>query len=291
MSTFLFFFLSFLSFGAFAQEFKYHLEGSFATSANPETMEPTIVNYSMNWNETTSAIQGIYQDNYFAKDGPKTLSGTVANNGRTFNVIFSEEINEVKSITFKTIQTGLANGSIPITITTRNNIGVPIDAPNTFALMTTRNLVDQNPDDSTCILGFGALTGYCGLYNGTIREISDTRDRCNLLTTGNARLELATNTSFNFYPNYLAGNTNLEVHNIGNFLPSPQNSSINISSRVCTSIPGTTFVDLNCKILNLTGVFFEQITTVLFTGTYTITDEVNGDFCSHGMNLTREVPY
>lgn len=291
MSAFLMFFLVFMSFGTFAQEFKYRLEGSFATSASLQTLEPITVNYTLNWNETSTALQGVYQDNYFSREGPKTITGTISTDGRIFHVIFPNEVNEVKSITFSTVQTGAANGSVPMAIVTRNDVGGAIDAPTTFALMTTSDLGDNEPDNSTCIIGFGALTGYCGLYNGTFREISDTRDRCNLASSGNTRFELATDTSFNLYPNYIVGVTGLEFHRIGTFLPSPQNTSINISGQICASLPGTTFIPENCKTLTLSGIFFEQITTILFTGTYSIVDDVNGDFCSYSLNVRREVPY
>lgn len=292
MSTFLVLFLGLLSFSAFGQQYKHQLEGSFSTSAAIDTIEPVIVNYNINWNETSSSIQGVYRDNYFSKEGPQTVTGTVSTDGRTFNIIFPLAVNEVKSITLSSVQTGSASGSVPITIVTRNDVGAPIDAPNTFALMTTRDLpTDTRPDNSTCIIGFGALTGFCGLYNGTMREIADTRDRCNLASSGNARFELATDTNFNFYPNYLAGVTDLAVHRIGSFLPSPQNTSINITGRTCEILPATTFIADNCKVMNLSGIFFEQITTVSFTGTYSITDEVNGDTCSYGLNLRKEVPY
>lgn len=293
MSTFLSLFLALISFSVWSQEFKYKLEGSFSTAASETTLEPVIVNYTINWNETSSALQGTYQDNYFSREEPHMVAGTVSTDGRAFSVIFPNEVNDVKSISINTVEVGKSSGSIPVTIVTRDNVGRPIDAPNTFAFMETRTIIDENApqDNSTCSIGFGALTGYCGLYKGTFYEISDTRDRCNLSSSGEPRLEFATDTSFNFIPNYIVGATDLAKHRIGTFLPTPQSSTINISSSVCRSLPATVFVPNNCKTLNLSGVFFEQITTILFTGTYTITDEQNGDFCSYSVNVQKEVPY
>lgn len=275
----------FLALSAFAQEFQHRLEGSFTSNA-------TIVNYTINWNETSTTLQGLYQDNLFAK-GPTTLTGTVGTTGRTFSVILPTETLGVRQIVIQSPTVSTASGSIPLNITTRDNIGRVVEAPNTTAMMSTMQAATEPGvgNDDSCVIGFGALTGFCGLYNGTMNEINDNRDRCNLLAMGNPRLELAADTVFRLYLNYNPSDPNQQLHNIGAFLPSPQSNTINVSSRNCSVMPGTTFVPNNCKTVNLNGIFFNQAGSITFNGTYSIADEVNADACSYTMNLTREVTY
>lgn len=269
----------FLTLSAFAQEFQHRLEGSFTSNA-------TTINYTINWNETSTTLQGLYQDNLFAQ-GPTTMTGTVGTTGRTFSVILPTETLGVRQLVFQSPVVTTTSGSIPLNITTRDSIGRVVDAPNTMAMMSTMQAATAPGvgNDDSCVIGFGALTGYCGMYNGAMNEISDNRERCNLLSLGNPKLELAADTVFRLY---LADQ---QLHNIGPFLPSPQSNTINVTSRNCTVMPGTTFVPNNCKTVNLNGIFFNQAGTITFNGTYSISDEVNADACSYTMNLTREVTY
>lgn len=277
---FLFFALS-----AFAQEFQYRIEGSFPSTE-------TTINYSVSWNETSTTIQGLYQDNLFAK-GPTTVAGTVDATGRTMNIILPTEILGIRQITLQSPVVGSTSGSIPMNIKTMDNIGRTVDNPSNMAMMSTMQAATAPGagGNDGCVIGFGALTGYCGLFDGSFNEINDNRNRCNILSGGNPRLELAADTVFRLYLNYIPGSINPTLINIGPFLPSPQSNAINITSRTCAPIPGTTFIPSNCKTLNLNGIFFEQADTITFTGTYTINDEVTADSCSYTMSLSREVTY
>jgi hypothetical protein len=288
--------LLFFAFSVHAQSFQYRLEGSFTTVATPDPSSPTIVNYSINWNETSDDVQGVYQDNYFTKNIPRTLTGSVTPSGREMNVILPETVNDVRQLSFAMAVTARATGSVSMNITTRNNIGSTIDQPSTFALLTAlpNAFTGTRPQDAgACIVGFGALSGMCGVYNGTFNEARDSNERCNLLANGNPRLEMGTNTSFSFILNYIPGvTTGRQAHTIGTFLPSPQNNSINIAGRNCGDLPGTSFVQGSCKTLNLNGLFTpDNAGNYQFTGTYTISDDGNGDTCAYTMNLRRETSY
>jgi hypothetical protein len=103
----------------------------------------------------------------------------------------------------------------------------------------------------------------------------------------NPRLELSFDTFFRLYLNYIPGLPNNVFHVIGPFLPSPMSTSIQISSRACGPLPGTSFVSGNCKTLSLSGIFMNQFHTVTFTGTYSIIDDINGDICTYSLNLRR----
>ena len=268
----------FVAFSVWAQEFQYQMEGSFTTP------DEVTVNYEVNWNETMTSIQGLYQDNFYARTGPKILTGDVSTTNRTMNVILPEDVNGARSLTLNTTQTGRASSSVPITITVRDNAGGVITAPNGFALMTALNPAATNQGDE-CVVGFGALTGLCGIYAGRFTEVMDTNSRCDLLSGGDPRLELAADTTFRILL------TNQPTHNVGAFRPSPIDNTINVTSTVCGPLPGTTFVPNNCKRLNLNGIFFVQASVVTFTGTYSITDNINTDSCSYSMSLRREMTF
>lgn len=279
----------FLSISAFAQEFQYRIEGSFQTTAGPGTPgTPDTVNYSLSWNETSTTLQGLYKDNYFSQQGPNIVSGTVESGGRTMNVILPQPVNGVRLLRFNVA--GANTGSTSVRIATQDNVGRSIDTVSNFALLSSNQAqVAAADDNDSCVTGFGALTGFCGIYNGVFNETSDFSNRCNLLTAGNPRLELGADTVLRLYLNYLPGSTPGSSHTIGTFIPSPQTTAINITSRFCAALPGVEFPVGDCKNLNLAGDFRNVESSYSFIGTYTIADEVTGESCSYDMSLTREV--
>lgn len=289
-----------LSFSTLAQTYQYRLEGSYL--AQRETDSPITINYTIDWNETSSTIQGVYKDNYYTQNvpqgiytnnlyglnGPQVVSGSVTSTGRTFNTIFSDDIDGVKSIVINMQSPGIISGSVSLTLRAIDNLGTTVLTANNPGIMTTQTI--NPPTTGNCVIGFGALTGFCGLYSGSFNEVSDNANRCDISSTSQARLELATNTQFNLYSNYLNA-TNSESTTIGTFLPSPQSNAVNITGRECAAIPGTTFLIGNCKTLNLSGIFYDQANNITFTGTLSMNDEVTGETCSYSLSLTREVVY
>lgn len=273
-----------LSFSAFAQgQFEYQLQGSF--DASPD--DPVVVNYSISWNEAGSTLQGIYKDNYFSQDIPKVVSGTTSDDGRIFSVILPAEVAGVKALRFTTAIDNPMSGSIPMTIQTSDAIGGVINTDTGFALMNALPAALNAPfvEEDACTVGFGSLTGFCGLYSGNFNEFSDPTNRCNILSGGNTRLELGTDTFLRLHLNYLPGIPGL-IHNIGAFIPTPVTNSINVSGTNCGPLPGTSFLP-NCKEVSLAGSFSEQGANIVFTGTYTIRDQVTGESCSHSLILNR----
>jgi hypothetical protein len=79
------------------------------------------------------------------------------------------------------------------------------------------------------------------------------------------------------------------MHVIGAFSPSPVSNSINVTGRNCGPMDGTTFPVNNCKVMNLSGMFFELGTTIQFTGIYSITDVVSGETCNYNMVFQRQI--
>ncbi|WPU65853.1 hypothetical protein [Peredibacter starrii] len=281
-----FFVVFLLSFPVLAQSYQFKLEGSF--SAQRDTDLPVTVNYTIDWNETSSTIQGVYRDNFYAQKGPQVVSGTVTTNGRSFNTILTEEMEGVKSIVINMQGAGIISGTVPLTLKAQDNLGTVIELANNPGIMTATDR--GSPQTGNCVIGFGALTGYCGLYSGNFNEVSDNANRCDISSSGQARIELATNTEFNLYSNYI-NSINNDYTTIGIFLPSPQSNNVSITGRECGSIPGTTFITGNCKTLNLSGVFYDQASNITFTGTLNMNDEVTGETCTYSLALTREVVY
>lgn len=281
----------FLSLSAFAQQFHFKADGSFQTRAAPGAQTPTTVNYTISWNETATDIQGIYQDNYFAQTSPLAVGGTPTANGRTFTIIFPQPVYGVRQIMMKTSSTGFATGSTDFHIRTLDNVGSEIDDFRGFALLaSTPQKQETEADETRCVTGFGVLTHMCGLYNGTINEVSDTRNRCNL-AAGAVRLELGDDSVFRFYPDYTSNVPDQSFHNLGAFLPSPMTTTISVSRQECGELPGTTFVPGNCRTLTLSGTFNSLGNLRQFTGNYTISDDVNGDRCQYSMVMGREISY
>lgn len=284
----------FFVFSAFSQQqqWQYKLEGSFPTRAAPDPANPAMVNYSLDWNESASEIQGMYRDNYFTNDTPRTVTGTVTTEGRTFTIILPGPVSGVRQLVYTSSQRGAVSGSISMRTVTRDNVGAIVDDHAGFSLMTTTPAAAAAPitEDTPCTLGFGTLTNHCGIFNGLLSEVADTRNRCEVAGRS-PRLELGTDMAMRFIFDYVPGVTGLPTHELGSLFPSPTSNTINVTRRECSGLPGTTFEAGNCKTLNLSGTFINQPESLIFIGTYVIADDVNGDNCSYSMNLRREVIY
>ncbi len=248
-----------------------------------------MINYSIYWNETENDLQGLYKDNFLTLGSSQFLSGTKDQEGRKFNIILSSETYRIRQILLSSPMTERYSGATPLTIVTKDNVGAVIDNLSTTGIMTYTPPLNSTAASEVngCVVGFGALTKMCGLYSGTFEEIIDSRNRCNLVGNFNPRLELSSDTFFRLYLNYVPGLLNNEFHVIGSFLPSPMTTSIQVFSRSCGQLPGTSFVSGNCKTLSLSGIFMNQYDTISFTGTYSIIDDINGDMCTYSLNLRR----
>lgn len=283
-----------MCFSAYAQTFQYRAEGSFQTNSGLGTPgTPSTVNYSVNWNETATTLQGLYRDDFFAQTGSSVLTGTVSRAGRKMNVILPEAINGVKSIVLSSTSRLASNGSIPMKVVTLSNEGTTVDSPpvNTALLSALQESVSQINEDN-CERGFGSLAGFCGLYDGTIREVTDPFNRCQLLAAGNPRLELGEDTVLKLYLNYIKNAPTQSSHTIGALPVSISSNNVNVTGRYCADLPGTKFSRGNCHTLNLAGDFRQDAGQPRrFTGTYTITDDVNGESCSYSLDVTQGITY
>jgi hypothetical protein len=276
----------FISLSAFSQTYRFRLEGTY--SLTPGT-SPAAVNFTLQWNEFDTQIRGIYKDNYYS--GSANVEGITSTGNRTMNVIFPDAVNGAKNITFLSSQTQPVNGAMPLSITVRDASGATILTNNISGIMSSVN-ASNGPDGTLCSVGFGSLTGFCGLYAGTVTEGADANNRCNLVGDGSLRMELSTDKSVNIFLNYTNSIQGLPVHRLGAIPLTSLSPNIDQRSRNCGTLAGTSFFTGNCQSLQLTGSFNETSGSGrTFTGTYTITDETSAETCTLSLNLERSTAY
>lgn len=272
----------------YAQDYSHTIEGNYPLTS--QSFSPIKIGFTLSWNETGNRVDGVYSDNYFATSAPVT--GTTTNKGRILNVAFAEPTQGIKSINLTMPQIGLFNGQAAVQITTTNAAGVPFDAGNIVTNMSSRVLNPVNAGARPCIVGFGVFSGFCGQFAGTISEVSDPKNRCNLIGKGITKLEMAHNTEIKLFQNVENNNLKGRVpHMLGRLPASPLSPNVNMTNRICGLVENTTFPQTGCKVLNLTGAFQEVGDTPNFTGTYSISDESTRATCRYSLNLFRDVAY
>lgn len=247
------------------------------------------VNFTLQWNEFGTQIRGIYKDNYYSASA--NVEGTASNGSRSMNVIFPEIKFGAKNITFLTSQSDPVNGSIPLSITVRDEAGATLLTNNISGIMSSATATNSN-DGTLCSVGFGSLTGFCGIYAGTVTEAADTSNRCNMIGDGSLRVELATDKSMNIYLNYTNSIQGLPVHRLGSIPLASLSPNIEQRARNCGTLAGTSFFSGNCQALYLVGSFNETSGAGRsFSGTYTITDETTAESCTLNLTMERSVVY
>jgi hypothetical protein len=287
MKVLLLFLLIYSSF-SFAQG--YRMTGNFTLFGTTAT--PIRSTYTIRWNERDNFIEGRYSDNVLAATAGVT--GTVSGGKRTFQVVFPtpDPRHGVKSLTIETTDLRGMTANASTTVIPKDLNGAPIESTITYASIAPDNMASlqaQEPvQSSNCSMGFGALTGYCGLYSGNVSEIRDTGNLCQLSRT---RLELATNGDLDFYFNYQGSLREIPRHDFGSLLGGQLSQNINTTVRHCGDLPGTNMNTIGCQTLHLVGSFQDFGNLKNFSGTYDIRDEVTGNTCSFSMNLNRNVVY
>jgi hypothetical protein len=273
-----------ISFTASAQDYEYRLDGTY--SLNTSEINPPIVRFSLQWSEEAGVIEGVYTDNYFVSSAD--VDGSTLLQGKSFSVTFPIVTNGVKSIGIMAVGSDL--GALPLTMTLRDTNGNPVSYHNVTAVLRPSEEVDDEGVED-CSVGFGVLTGYCGIYAGRINEIADDFARCRSIDSGYTRLVLDQTLDLELYLGYVDTLVGLPSHSIGSLPLSPITNDITVTSRNCGVLPGTTFPADSCQTLTLSGSFLEVVETKRFSGTYTITDEANNNSCTYNLTLDREVAF
>lgn len=266
---------------AHAQEksYQYQLDGTYPAKL-PGLSETRNIHFSMAWNEKNQQIDGVYVDDFFTSRSP--VSGTSGMQGRVFNIQLPRIIQNVSNLS-------LTSNASTVMVFMKDRTAMTIDQANIQALVMIRP--DYVPEtESACDVGFGVLSGYCGLYRGTLNEISDSNNLCNLPDYG-FRLELSADARTNIYFYYSDSIIGIPSHNLGAFSSAPLTNTVAQSNRHCGVLVGTNFSTGSCQLLTLNGNFAEVGAGRTFRGRYTITDELSLNRCVYELVMEREKSY
>lgn len=276
--------LIFLSMNVFAQdelfqEVKGNLGVNVATKKNIE--------FTLKWKEKDGKAEGSYSDNYYTDAAiVKGISGEL---GRIFVVTFPKEIKGVRTISFLGSDVTNQGGTkfLPLSIVLRDDNGKPVSTKSIQAAFTgvRETKLAQRQEDDKCQDGFGALAGYCGLYLGMLSEESDTKGRCNLLTFNNTRLVLDENAEIGLTLGESSAVVTPPIHRIGRAFTDTETTRVDLLSRQCRALPGTTFLGDDCKRLHLTGLFSARNGIKHFAGDYTILNEKTNESCRYNLSM------
>lgn len=270
---------------AFAQSYQNQMDGNFQM-VFPVTLQTVTVTYTLEWNEKNGVIEGTYRDNYFVNSVP--VNGTAGAAGKVFGVPFPRVVQGVSSLSITT-NAEFTNGTLqPVTVLVRDNATQTLYAAISTPTVTVRNI--EREEEVLCDTGFGALSGYCGLYSGRLSESSDTFNQCNLPAYG-FRFEINPDSRVSLFFYYSDTVIGVPAHELGSLPSAPLDPVLNLTARNCGALEGTRFSPENCQRLTLNGTFSETAGLRSFRGTYEIRDEVTSETCTYDLDLQREKSY
>lgn len=282
MRLLIFLFVFTLSLSASGQNnFQYQLKGSYKMKSSDK--KP--IEYTLRWSETKGKITGDYSDNFFIDSA--TVKGSEGDMGRNFIVELPTIKNGVKSITILSAQTmsDRAGTSVPVSIVTRDRRGNPLTTTSANSNFVTLYSVAQKQEEKPCQEGFGALAGYCGIYEGLISEYQDKRNKCNLLFASAVKLELTEDQTLVLHLGEVNDLVNIPYHVIGRLPSNPEGTAIDVMSRSCRPLQGVNARGDACKQLNLTGTFSIEGANRHFAGAYSIKEEGTNNLCQYTLSM------
>lgn len=272
------------SYAASAQNnFSYQLKGSYKL----QEKDKRPVEYTLRWNEKDGKIVGEYSDNFFISTA--TVKGDEGNLGRNFIVELPSPKSGVKSLTLlaSEIATDRTGTTIPVSIITRDRRGNPLTTSKSTSSMTSLYSIAQKQEDELCQDGFGALSNYCGIYEGLVSEYQDKRKKCNLLFASAVKLELTNDQTLILHLGEVNDLVNIPYHVIGRLPINPEGTSVDVMSRSCRPLQGVNVSGDSCKRLNLTGTFSVEGNRRHFTGSYSIKEEGTNNFCQYTLSMDK----
>lgn len=278
--SFLFLALLLFSFTALARSEQYLLKGSYMLDSSLN--KP--VEFSLVWAEDDGEIKGHYSDNYFTKRAD--LTGDDGKEGRTFKVVLPDVKRGVRSLNILTSVAGAtkAGTTIPVSVITRDANGNPLTNAEVKGNLSQTRMIAQRQEEE-CREGFGALSGFCGIYEGLIAENVDRQNKCNLLFADAVRLELDPAANLTLYMGQVEEIFTTPGHLIGRVPSNHGSNRIDVMSRACRNLPGIESKNDFCKRLNLVGQFTVTGNRKHFSGTYTIFDEGTKNTCSYTLSM------
>ena len=266
----------------FAQEaFQYQLKGAFKMKSSDKRP----IEYTLRWSEDKGKISGEYNDNFFI-DAAK-VKGNEGDMGRNFIIELPTIKNGVKSITLLSSEakSDRAGTTVPVSIVTRDRRGNPLTTTSANSNFVTLYSVAQKQEEKPCQEGFGALSGYCGIYEGLISEYQDKRNKCNLLFASAVKLELTDDQTLILHLGEVNDLVNIPYHVIGRLPSNPEGTSVDVMSRSCRPLQGVNAPGDACKQLNLTGTFSIEGANRHFAGAYSIKEEGTNNLCQYTLSM------
>lgn len=278
--SFLFILITFSS-TLFAQDQQYVLKGKI----DPDT-EFTLV-----WSEYEGKVTGTYDDNNYGKKVP--LKGITGDLGRILLVTLPQETKGVRTISILGSDLKGTSGSalIPLSVVLRDNRGKPVKTTSIEANLTgmTQAVVAQKQEESLCQEGFGSLAGFCGTFAGMLTEEADTQKKCDLLAYNSSRLVMDNFGEISLSLGDVNTVVEAPVHRLGRLPANSQSMNVDILSRSCRPLDGTTFGGDDCKRLNLVGYFTVTPRGKRFSGNYIITNEKTNQSCRYNLSMDQEI--
>jgi hypothetical protein len=177
--------------------------------------------------------------------------------------------------------------TIPVSVVLRDENGKPVNTNSievNFVVMPARR-VAQRQEASGCQEGFGVLAGFCGMYSGMLTEEMDANKKCDLLAFSNSRLILDENAEMGLALGELSEIVNPPIHRIGRIFTDPESMRVDLTSRSCRPLMGTTFNGDDCKRMNLVGEFSFEKNVKHFLGYYSIINEKTNELCRYRLSM------
>lgn len=269
------------SFNLLAQDQQYVLKGNLDKN----------VQFTLVWSEYEGKVTGTYQDNYYSNKVP--LRGVAGDLGRILLVTLPQETKGVRTISFLGSDLKGSKGSalIPVSVVLRDDKGKPVKTTSIEANLTgmTQTVLAQKQEEANCQEGFGTLAGFCGIFAGMLTEDADTQNKCNLLAYNNARLILESTGEMNLSLGEVNSVVQNPSHRLGRISYDPQSTNVDLLTRICRPLPGTTFGGDDCKRLNLIGYFSITNKGKRFAGSYLIIDEKTNQSCRYTLSMDQEI--
>jgi hypothetical protein len=250
------------SFMSYAQDksYQYQMDGVYPANL-PGLSAPQRIKFTLQWNEKDQFINGVYSDSFFTSSSP--VSGTTGVLGRVFSIRLPRILQNVSQLSLTS-----ANGTVMVFM--KDVTEMTVDQANIQAKVVTK--IDYVPGpETTC--------EDCGLYMGTINEVGDSKNQCNLPEYGFA-MEITKDSRAKFYFYYSESTLGVPDHELGPYPFAPKQH--------CGMLVGTSFPPDGCQTLSVKGTFAGSGKEKSFRGKYTITDEKDQENCVYDLVLERK---
>lgn len=281
MKKIILFFVLCLSMNLWAQDQQYVLKGSLDKN----------IQFTMVWNEYEGRVTGTYEDNFYTKQVP--MRGVAGDLGRILLVTLPVENKGVRTISFLGTDLKGTKGSamVPVSVVLRDDKGKPVKTTSIEGNLTamTQTVLAQKQETANCQEGFGDMAGFCGVFAGMLTEEVDTQKKCNLLAYNNARLTLNDQGEMSLSLGDVNAVVANPIHKLGRIPVNPQSTNVDLLTRTCRPLPGTTFKGDDCKRLNLIGYFTITNRGKRFVGSYILIDEKTNQTCRYTLSMDQEI--